>query len=62
MTENLLKLNPGETQVTVFGKSSDKAQFFPGNLLGSEYSPARKVKNYGVIFDCEFLSHIIFHS
>jgi len=57
MAENRLKLNPDKTEFIVFGKQSDKSElskFFPVNLLGSDLSPAEKVRNLGVIFDSEF--------
>lgn len=66
MANNRLKLNPDKTEFIVFSSPSKKsslAKFFPVNLLGSEISPAQKVKNLGVIFDSDFtlskqLSHI----
>ena len=54
MAGNKLKLNPDKTEFIVLGSDrhrSNLAHHFPIELLGSEFSSCRKVKNLGVIFD-----------
>ena len=57
MFENKLKLNPGKTELLVFG-SMDKYKWlkdsFPVNILGNSLSPKDVVRNLGVLFDSKF--------
>ena len=57
MLEHKLKLNPGKTELIVFG-SMDKFKWlkdsFPVNILGNCISHKDVVRNLGVLFDCKF--------
>ena len=57
MTANKLKLNSDKTEFIVFGSAKQRAALsncFPVDILGTDLHPADKVRNLGVVFDCNF--------
>ena len=54
MFTNKLKLNPDKTEFIIIGSPKYRKQLlphFPINILGNQVSPAKSVRNLGVVFD-----------
>ena len=52
-----LKLNPDKTEFILFGSKPQRDQLshcFPVDILGNLLTPTDKVRNLGVVFDCDF--------
>ena len=58
MSANKLKLNPEKAEFILIGSKNNCKQLlphFPINILGNQVSPAQSVRNFGVVFDSQFL-------
>ena len=57
MSASKLKLNPDETEFTLFGSKKQRERLnvcFPIDILGISLHPTKSVRNLGVWFDYDF--------